>query len=336
MTATSGIKVLRKIQLGREATALTAVAATTIWRGPALMAKDDRTMTRPKEDVGLSSGTTRQYTPKVSASFAFPSTEATFQGIQHVMEAGIKTVAPAADGVGTGFTNAYPLPSGDSNTTKTYTIEGGNNRIEEEMEGAFVVDFELSGKKNEAWMLTSNWQGRQALITSFTGALSIPSVSEMLFNKSKLYIDNVGGTLGGTQITNAWIEAKLKVTTGLKAQFTGDGNLYFSFMDFIGAKASLELSLLHNAQSVAERVLWRANTPRQIRMLIEGATLTTPGTYSKETFRGDLAGVYSAFSGPDDEDEGSDVSKVTFECGYDATAALFVNFLLVNQLSAVP
>lgn len=336
MTATSGVKTLRKIQLGRESTAGTAVAATTIWRGLALMPKAEDKKVRPEENVGLSSGTTRQYTPQKKASLTFPSTEATFQGIQHILEAGVKTVTPVADGVGTGFVNAYPLPSGDSNTTKPYTIEGGNNKIVEKMEYAFVVEFELSGKKNEAWMLTSKWEGRQSTVTSFTGSLSIPSVSEMLFNKSKLYIDNVGGTIGSTQITNTWIGAKLKIITGLKAQATAEGNLYFSFMDFIGAKASLELDLLHNATSAAERVLWRADTPRQIRMLVEGNTLTTPGTYSKETFRTDLAGVYNAFSGPDSDDEGSDVAKATFECGYDSTAALFANLLLVNQLSSVP
>ncbi len=334
---TSGIKTLRKIQLGREATALTAVPATTVWRGPALMPNDDQKKVRPEENIGFSSGVTRQYTPQKFASLTFPSTEATFQGIQHILEAGVKTVTPVQDGVGTDYINAYPLPSGDVNTIKTYTIEGGDNKVVEEMEGAFVVDFELSGKKNEAWMLTANWQGRQAIVSAFTGSLAIPAVSEMLFNKSKLYIDNVGGTIGTTQIVNSWLAAKLKITTGLKAQFTGDGNLYFSFMDFIGAKASLELDLLHNATVAAERVLWRSDTARQIRMLIEGNTVATPGTtYSKETFRADLAGLYTSFSGPNDEDEGSNVSKVVFDAAYDATAALFCNLLLVNELSAVP
>lgn len=335
--STSGVKTLRKIQLGREATAMTAVPATTIWRGPALMASDDQTKTRPNENVGLSSISTRQYTPKKYASLVFPSTEATFQQIQHVLEAGVQTIVPVKDGTGTGYISAYSLPTADANITKTYTIEGGDNKTAEEIEGAFVVDFELSGKIGEAWMLTSTWGGRQATVSAFTAALSIPTVSEMKFGQSKLFIDNVSGTIGGTQIVNSWLEAKLKVTTGLKAQFTGDGNLYFSFVDFIGAKATLELTLLHNAAVAAERALWRADTPRQIRMLIEGKTLGTQGTtYSKETFRVDMAGVYTSFGPPNEENEGSNANKVTFECGYDATAALFVKPLLVNELVTVP
>lgn len=333
---TSGIKTLRRVQLGREGTAGTAVAATTKWRGMAVMPSDDQVKQMIDENIGFSSKTTRQITPKKFASMVFPATPATFQQIQHVMEAGIKTVSPTADGAGTGYTNAYPLPSGDVNAFKTYTIEGGDNKVAEEMEYGFVVDFELSGKINEPWMLTSTWHGRQATVSSFTGALSAPTVSEMLFNKSKLYIDDVGGTLGSTQIVNSWIGAKLKVITGLKAQFTGEGNLYFSFVDFIGARATLELDLLHNDTVAAERVKWRSNTARQIRMLIEGNSLGTPGTYSKETFRVDGAGLYTAFGAPNDESEGANVNKAVFEMAYDATAALFNNYLLVNELSAVP
>jgi hypothetical protein len=334
--STSGVKNLKKVQLGRQ-TNNTAVAATTIWRGPAMTVKDDRVQVRPKEDVGVSSLTNRAYTPKLLGSIAFPSTEATFQQIQHFLEGGVKTVTPVADGVGTDFINSYPLPHIDQNTTKLYTIESGNNKIEEELDCAFLVDFTLTGKKNEAWMLTGNWQGRQCQVTSFTSALTAPAVSEMLFNRSKLFIDDVGGTIGSTQIANAFIAATIKITTGLKAQFTGDGELYFTFVDFIGAKASLELTLLHNATTAAERVKWRANTPRQIRILCEGNAFGTPGTtYSRETFKCDMAGLYTQFGEPNEEDEGSDAMKVVFDGGYDSTAALFCNLLLANELSAVP
>lgn len=334
---TSGIKSLRRIQLGREGTPGTAVAATTKWRGMAIMPSDDQVKQMIEENIGFSSKTTRQITPKKFASLVFPATPATFQQIQHIMEAGIKTVSPTQDGAGTGYHNTYPLPSGDANSTKTYTIEGGDNKITEEMEYAFVTEFELSGKINEPWMLTSTWHGRQTTVSSFTGALSAPTISEMLFNKSKLYIDDVGGTLGSTQIVNTWIGAKLKVITGLKAQFTGDGNLYFSFMDFVGARATLELDLLHNATTAAERVKYKSDTARQIRMLIEGNNLGTAGTtYSKETFRIDGAGLFTSFGPPNDENEGANVSKAVFEMAYDATAALFNNYLLVNELSSVP
>ncbi len=104
---------------------------------------------------------------------------------------------------------------------------------------------------------------------------------------------------------------------GLRLSSPLTASLTFSFVDFIGAKASLELGFLHNDVVAAERVLWRADTPRQIRMLVEGSTFATPGTYTAKTFRADLAGVYSNFTGGKDEDEGSNVAKATFECGYE-------------------
>jgi hypothetical protein len=71
-------------------------------------------------------------------------------------------------------------------------------------------------------------------------------------------------------------------------------------------------------------------------MLTEGKALGTAGTYSKETFRIDMAGLYTSFGSPNDEDQGTNVSKAVFDAGYDATAALFCNLLLVNELSSVP
>lgn len=337
MTATAGIKALRKVQLGRQTSFGTSVAATTIYRAPAVMQEDMQSKIKPEENVGISAALTRQITVKKYASIKFPTHVATFQQLHHPFEGGIKAVTAASDGVGTGKIYAYPLPYQDSNTTKFYTVEAGDNKIEEYMEDAFALEITLEGKINDTWKLSHTWGGKQSTVSSFTGSLSIPSVSEMIFNKSKLYIDNVGGTLGGTQIVNSWIGATIKITTGLKAQFTGDGNLYYSFMDFIGAKCSVDLTFLTNATTLAERVLWRSDTPRQMRILCEGNALTTPGTtYTKETFRADIAGVYSSFGPPNDESEGSNVMKATFEGGYDATAALFANFTIVDQLASVP
>jgi hypothetical protein len=340
MTAVSGIKRLTKIQLGREVTPGVAVVATTVRRGLAVPPSDDRMNVRPDENVGLSSPSNRQYTAGLLATLEPPTTEATFEMFQHVGEGGLKTVAPVQDGAGSGYVSVYPVPHQDSFTTKTYTLEAGNQKIVEKVEYGFVTEFTLEGKKNEAWKLTEKWQGRQCTIMGggFTAGLTIPAVREMLFNTTKFYLDNVGGTIGSTQLVNTVVGAKIHVVTGLKAQHTGDGNLYFSFMDFIGAKCDVELTMLNNASSLAERVLWRSNTARLLRIKIEdNKALTSPGTtYSYRTLLADFAGIYSQFGDPRDEDEGSAAHKVMFECGYDETAALFAQFTNVNELTAVP
>lgn len=334
---TSGAKVLRKIQLGRQSVFATAVAATDVWRGPARMPDDMQVKTQPEENIGYSIMTSRQYTPAYLAAMEFAEIDATFQQILHPLEAGIKTVTPTQDGTGSDYIFDYPIASSDANTIKYYTIEGGDNKTVEEMEGSVCKDFTLKGAKKDAWKITSNWEGRQASASSFTGALTPLTVSSMLFQKSKLYIDNVGGTIGTTQITNSWLSAELAVTTGWYLSHTGDGELLPSFAEFKGVEAELKMVLLHNATTAAERELWRSDTPRQIRILIEGNALTTPGTtYSYETFIIDLAGVYTEFGAPNEDDEGAATYPVTFKVGYDPTAAFALNFTDIVELSAVP
>ena len=62
-----GIKALRKILLGAETTAGTAVAADTIWRGIGGL-KDNREVITPDEDIGYLSGKARNYCPKYEAA----------------------------------------------------------------------------------------------------------------------------------------------------------------------------------------------------------------------------------------------------------------------------
>ncbi len=57
-----GVKALRKIQIGKETTAGTAVAATTIWRGMGTI-EDQREIRRIDEDVGVLQRTNRSATP---------------------------------------------------------------------------------------------------------------------------------------------------------------------------------------------------------------------------------------------------------------------------------
>jgi hypothetical protein len=333
-----GIAVARKYQLGREATAGTPVAATTVWRGPAGMPVDSRTRVRPAENVGLTAQTSRQYTPKLLSAIPFAQTEATFEQLLHVLEGGIKTATLSKDGAGDGYIGVYDIPYGTTpNTLKTYTIQGGDNQQEEVAEYCFVLDYTLEGKVGEAWKITANWQARQNALGTYTPGLSIPTVEEMKFGLSKFYIDAVGGTIGTTQLQNTVIGAKLHVVTGWQPRFTGDGMLYFNVAEWIGAKIDGELTMLHNASSVAEKVFARADTPRQMRWLIEGTSFSVGGTaYQKKTHKADLALLWTDFPEPNAEDQGAAIVTAKFEGVYDATANLFCQHTHVTDLSAVP
>jgi hypothetical protein len=331
----SGIRALSKIQLGKETTAGTIIAATTIWRGMGSL-EDSREVMFPEENVGYISGTDRTYVAKLQAALAMDSVEATFEQVPHIMNAGIKTVAAVRDGSGSAYAYTYTFPTTAPNTIKTYTIEGGDNQAAEVMEHSFVEKFTLEGKSGESWMISADWLGRQVAPQAFTGSVALPTVEEMLFGKTKIYIDPVSGNFGATLKSMTLLAAKLDVTTGLIPKFTADGYLYFSFVQSTMPEVMLELTFEHDATSVAEIVNWKAETPRLIRLLCEGSTFTTAGTtYSKKTMIIDLAGKWEKIDPLDDQD-GNSIRVGTFRARYDATKAAFGEIKFVNALTALP
>lgn len=332
-----GIKALRKLQLGKETTGGTAVAATTIWRGDAVLT-DAQKLIFPKELVGYVDGVDRSYIPHKLAGIKMNAIEATFEQLPYIFNAGIEGVAGVQDGAGTGYLYTYNAPTTALNTLYTYTIEGGDNQQAREVEYAFVTDFTIQGAVKEALKVSANWAGRQSSLTSFTGSLSIPSVDEILFGKGKLYIDAVGGTIGTTQKTATWLGFKLNVKTGWRPLFTGDGNIYFTQPAFSGETLAIDCDLTfeHDAIGVAQIAAMEAETTQLFRLLFQGPALGTAGTaYTYKTFTVDFAGKYQDAPELADKD-GDDVITLKSVAKYNATAQKYCDFLVVNELSALP
>ncbi|MGW8177401.1 MAG: hypothetical protein ACWGQW_01175 [bacterium] len=337
MPTTYGVKPLRKLQFGRETTAGTAVAATTIWRGEGTI-KDAREIVFPAEDIGYLSGTDRQYTASYYATLGLSSVEATFEQLPYIFEMGIQSVGTgSADGSGSDYIYTYTMPTTAANTHATYTIEGGDNAGAEEMEYAFVESFTIEGGQKEALMVSADLGARQVSTASFTGAATLPAVKEALFTGTSVYIDDVDGTLGTTEIgAENLVNLTVNVTTGIKPVWSANGQLYFEFTKRVMPEVTLDLVLEHTATTIAEKSKWQAATPRQIRLLTQGPALSTAGTtYSYKTLIMDFAGQYEDFSALDDTD-GNDTITATFRARYNATADLFAVFTVVNELSSLP
>ena len=330
----AGIKKLRKVQLGRETTAGTEVDATDLWRGPGII-EDQLETVFPDEDVGYLSGIGRSYIPKTQGAITLDEAPATFEQILHVLEAGVKTVSSTQDGSGSGYIYEYAFPTTTANTIKTYTVESGDNQEEEQMLYAFVEAFNLSGAAGEAVMVTSDWIGRQVSTGSYTSTTAIPTVEEIMFQKGKLYIDSDTATMGGTQVTNTFLDFSLDVVTGWVPVYTGDGNLYFSFNKNIGPEVMLDVTFEHDATAVAEKAAWRAGNGRLIRVQFEGAAFTTAGdSFSYPTLRIDLAGYWESFDKLADQN-GNDVVTGTFRAQYSSVASTFAQITVVVAQAAV-
>lgn len=269
------------VQHGRESTAGTLVAATTQLRlvNPPDI-EDLRKWERVDESIGLVAPTTRQYNPSLFAQWQWPSSPMTFQQWPHVLEAGIKAATPGAS---TAYLRTYPLPVANTpNTLKTATIESGNAVAGDAsvMEYAFVESFTMEGAAGTepgAWMGSALYKGRQKAVQSLTGSLSAPSVEEMLFAKTKLYIDDSGGTIGSTQKSAVLIKAKIDVKTGWTPIWTADGNKYFQTIKYVVPMDQVKFALtfeLENTAGVvaAERAKYVAGSLRLIQLLCDGST----------------------------------------------------------------
>ena len=332
-----GLKALRRIQLGQESVDGTPVVATAIWRGLGTI-EDTREVVFPEEDVGFVSPIDRSYTPKLEGALAMDPIEATFEQLPYILTAGVKDITTGlADGPGTDLIYAYTFSTTAKNTIQIFTLEGGDDTQAEEFNYCFVTDFKLEGEAFAAWMMSANWVGREVTPTTFTGSISIPTVEEILFSKTKLYIDAIGGTLGSTQISNTLLSASLDVVTGFKPVPTGDGNLFYSLHALKERpQVTLSVTFEHDGSATAEIVNWRAETPQLLRLECEGSAVATPGTlHSNKLLLIDLTGRWESFEKIGEQD-GNDVVTGVFRAGYHATPATFAEVTVVNELTTLP
>ena len=83
--------------------------ATTKWRGGGTI-QDDIDLVFAQEDTGYIGGIDRTYVQKYGATLEMEDVEATFEQLPYIGMAGIGTATPGADGPGTGYIYAFPVP----------------------------------------------------------------------------------------------------------------------------------------------------------------------------------------------------------------------------------
>jgi hypothetical protein len=182
--------------------------------------------------------------------------------------------------------------------------------------------------------MTSDWVGRVTANGTFKGGLSIPDVEEILVNKGRLYIDDSGGTIGDTEVSDTLFGIDYDVDTGLEEYWAVDGSLDFNLSKFTEDEIILNVTYEHNAAAVTEKAKYRDGSVRLVRLKIEGSAFTTAGDYTYKTLIIDVAGVYEDWSMLQDQD-GNDVVTATLRVRYSGTDTLKAEYLIVNTLAAL-
>ena len=328
-----GIRRLNYLQLGDESVKGTEVASTVVWRGKAMIS-DDLEIVFPPEEIALIPASTRSYIPKTGGAILMEETPLTFEQLPYILDAGIDNDTPAQDGGGSGYVYAYVFPTTVAKSPKSYTLEGQDDQQEEQMLYSMVRNFTISGRANEACMMSAVWFGREVLPGTKTASLVAQAVDEAMFGNVKVYIDAGGGSIGSSQKTSTVREFALSVNTGIVPIATADDRLDHKLDSLTQPVLSLRLKMLHNATAVAEKAAMRAETVRLIRILIEGPALGTGATYTKKTVIIDVAGLWQKPPGLTD-DEGQNVVDMSLNVLYSAADSLFASVTVVNELSAL-
>jgi hypothetical protein len=291
--------------------------------------EDLREVVPVEEAIGQYANELRAYIAQDGAQITLDSTPCTFEQFPHICEAGIQTVTPS--GTESPYTYSYSFPADTTTepTLKFYTIEYGDAEDNDEAEYCFVESFELSGAAGEAVMMSAVWRGRQMTASAATSSLSLPSVEEVLFNKGTLYIDDSGGTIGTTQISNSFVEFTFSVTTGWVPIETAEGNLYFSFAKLTEPDISLSITAEHTSDwdSAGEKANWDGETVRLVRISFAGT--------SSRLLRIDCAGIWMHFSSTEDRD-GNSVLTGDLMVGHSDTDSLYCDIVVQNALSTLP
>jgi len=122
--------------------------------------------------------------------------------------------------------------------------------------------------------------------------------------------------------------------------WAADGSRNFSFVKAGAPEIVLDVTFEHNAAAVAQKVLWRAGTARQVRLIWTGTALTTPSSdHTTKKLIIDLSGAWEKFSELGEQD-GNDIVTGTFRVRNNdraGVAGLFAQYMVVTDaLAAIP
>jgi hypothetical protein len=324
----------RQVQLGKEATAGTAVAATVQWAGEGV----------PDEGIDLRHynyadgsivGNNQTYIAGYAGTIALEPTPANFNHLPLLFDMGIDEVAGVQDGAGTAYVYSYDIPELTFNALRTATIEAGNDQQMKEMAYCFCESINLTGAPGEPVMMSAQVRGRQWSTTTVTTLATETGVRPIIFSTGALYTDDAFGNWGNTALASTLYGFSLDIDTGIVAKGTAANNLTFDFPARTGFEAMLEVTFEYNAAAVLEEADWRAETPRYLRLLfLDSVAVATPGAYTYKQLQIDLYGKWMSFD-PLTDDDGNELIVGHLKCMYDATNTVAGNITVVNELADI-
>lgn len=330
-----GIAPLTQIQVGKESSWGGAVAAAARWMG-----LSDACRFTP-----IARNTQRRYlrpnlAPTHRAHQTYRSAQLTVAGdlntsdILYVLMSGMRGgISPT--GAGNAKTWAYDAQMTASPAVESRTIEWSDGQQEYEAPGCICSQFEISANNAEDSMVqfSSTWLGKDWSQSTITGALSDRAVNYLPGLGTKLYVNDIGGTIGSTELTAtlvSWTYTFGMVT--LKRRQSGA--ITPAGVSYLVPTCTLNMRIEHDTAGATELAKYLANTGRLIRLKNElGAAISGGGNH---TLQLDFAGDVVEDIALADTEDGDTVIDVSMAARYDTGAfASFTKATVINELAAI-
>jgi hypothetical protein len=176
-------------------------------------------------------------------------------------------------------------------------------------------------------------QNGKESFTGFTTGLSLPSVTPALFSHTKVYIDDSGGTIGTTQVSDVLLSADITIDSGIRWLPPGDGFLYPRVVKRGAPNLTFSLNFEleeDTGTSIVARERSLHDVPNHYRLI----RLETPGP-NGESFVLDMAAKYDK-PGPYAQEDDLDTA-VSFDghATYSPTDGLFFQVDITNSVAAL-
>ncbi len=337
----AGIKALRKLQVGKEGTPGSPVAATARILGD-ITYRDASEAIEAERDYGLYTRYAEAFQIAAYLTEIEVETDLSYEQILYPLLAGLKGgVTGVEQNGGQGdYLYSFTAPVTGDPTPDTFTMEywerdeSGNVQTLEADYG-FCKSLGISASKGpELAVLRHSWAAREATITTPTGAIGIPVRTLVPSQQWGVkFATTMAGLPGASVISGeilsfdwdmAWFDIKRRLS----------GSLDFDAHRIAAREVNLSIVMDLTSTSEGERVnMFRAGAVRFIRLECNGAQIGSGDTYNIT--------IDGAYTMPGPFEMGSDedgLSNVTLEYKglYDSTAGYDLKVDVTNNLSALP
>lgn len=335
----TAIVPFRKMQIGKESTKGTLVAATKVLIGDNHLEEVVNTYRSGhprgvRTSVGGAGVITRQ-----GCNISI-NTELTAEEVLWFLLTGIKGGVTGSNSGGDYTWTFSPelttgIPTVDSATVEFVLSDGSTNHYYGEAGYAMTQSFKIdwsADSASDAVKFSASMFARARQSGSPTGSLSPYTREPLVAALSKHYLDTSWAGLGGTQMTGICRSGSIEVNTGLMPDYTGDGRSDKDFVKHSVGLLTARQSIVWEFDSVGASRFgnYRANDIIYIRNQFNGSVVVSANRKVQ------VDGAWRFVDTPSFSENGEQVlMSASLEAVYDDTGTKSLEFVVLNGLSAV-